>query len=52
MEVCARVWREHGSPSHPWLSQWGTDKPVEALVDGNLYQSAVDGQIVQIYECI
>jgi hypothetical protein len=42
-QVCDVVWVEHTSPADLWLNQWGTDKPVEVKVGGNLYRSAVPG---------
>jgi LPXTG-motif cell wall-anchored protein len=41
VEVCDNVWVEHANPADLWLNQWGTDKPVEVKVDGELHQSAV-----------
>jgi LPXTG-motif cell wall-anchored protein len=43
VEVCDVVWVEHSSPEDLWLNQWGTSKPVEVLVNGSLYYSAVPG---------
>jgi hypothetical protein len=42
-EVCDAVWVEHTTDGDLWLNQWGTDKPVEVLVGGKLYHSAVPG---------
>ena len=40
-QVCDTVWVEHGSPEDLWLNQWGTNTPVQVVVDGTLYHSAV-----------
>ena len=42
-QVCDTIWVEHGSPEDLWLNQWGTDQPVQVVVDGTLYHSAVPG---------
>ncbi|MDR2973625.1 MAG: hypothetical protein LBV00_02765, partial [Propionibacteriaceae bacterium] len=43
VEVCDAVWVEHTSDTDLWLNQWGTNKPIEVLVGGKLYHSAVPG---------
>ncbi|MDR2723048.1 MAG: hypothetical protein LBB54_04915, partial [Cellulomonadaceae bacterium] len=41
IEVCDTVWLEQGSEGDLWLNQWGTTTPVEVLVTGSLFHSAV-----------
>lgn len=41
VQVCDTVWVDHGSPTDLWLNQWGTDKPLEVIVNGRLHHSAV-----------
>jgi hypothetical protein len=43
VQVCDVVWVDHASPADLWLDQWGTNKPVEVKINGNLYRSAVPG---------
>ncbi len=41
IQVCDSVWVEHGMSEDLWLNQWGTNEPVEVVVNGVLHHSAV-----------